>query len=140
MDAQWAGSRTAYARSWMSAPTLWWISWVYSSYRSSGSRLKPEQFVQVLPRLRRDRHHRHSQLFGQPRDVYLVAFLAGLVHEVQRHDQRAFQLQQLYRQVHVALYIGGVDYVDDGVRRLFPFAGSDDVVAGDYLLHGVRGQ
>ena len=53
-----------------------------------------------------------------PRHVDVVAVLLHLVHKVERYDHRPLQLQKLGGQVEVALNVGGVDDVDDGVGPL----------------------
>ena len=61
--------------------------------------------------------------------------LFDLVHKIQGNDHGAFQLQQLGRQVQIALNIGGVHNIDDGVRVL-----AHDEVPGHDLLHGIGRQ
>ena len=90
------------------------------------------QLVNALPRLGRDRHDGDAEALAQAFNVDAVAALLHLVHEVQRHDHRPLQLQQLHGQIEVALQIRGVDDVDDGVGRL-----PDDEIARDDLLHRI---
>ena len=65
----------------------------------------------------------------------MVAVLLHLVHKVERYDHRPLQLQKLGGQIEVALNLGGVDDVDDGVGTL-----PHDEVPGNNLLHGVGGE
>ena len=76
-----------------------------------------------------------AELTAQLRDVDLVAVLADNVHHVDGDDHGDAKLGQLGGQVEVALEVGAVDDVQDGVRAL-----RDQVVQGDDLFHGVRGQ
>ena len=62
---------------------------------------------------RRDRHNRHAKLLLQSVDVDGATIGVDLVHHVQRHNHRNAQLQELHRQVEVALNVGGVHNVDD---------------------------
>ena len=62
-----------------------------------------------------DRDDRDTQPLRELFDVDAVAAGAHLVHHIQRQDHRDVQLHQLQGQVEVALQVGGVDDVDDGV-------------------------
>ena len=70
-----------------------------------------------------------AQLGAQLLQVDLVAVLAHQVDHVHSHDHRDAQLDQLGGQVQVALDVGAVHDVEDGVRLLI-----DQVVAGHHLL------
>ena len=94
-----------------------------------------EQRVDILPRAGGDGNDRHPQHLGESGAVDLVPVLLRLVHEVEGDDHGPLQLQKLHRQVEVALDIGGVHNVDDGVGML-----AHDEVPGHDLLHGVGGQ
>lgn len=62
-----------------------------------------------------------------------LLFLRNVEH-VERHDAGNTQLQQLQRQVEVALEVGGVDHVDQQVRVT-----AQNVVAGNLLIErGLR--
>ena len=84
---------------------------------------------------RRDLHDLAAELAAQLCDVDLVAVLADDVHHVDGDDHGDAKLGQLGGQVEVALEVGAVDDVQDGVRAL-----RDQVVPGDDLFHRVRGQ
>ena len=82
-----------------------------------------------------DLHDLAAQLAGQLLDVDLVAVLADHVHHVHGDDHGNAQLRQLGGQVQVALQVGAVDDVQDGVGAL-----ADQVIPGHHLLQGVGGQ
>ena len=94
-----------------------------------------QQLLHVLAGAGGDGDDRHPQRPGQARHVDFVPVLEHLVHKVQGDDHGALQLQELGGEVEVALDIGGVDDVDDGVRAL-----AHDEVPGHDFLHGVGGQ
>ena len=87
------------------------------------------QLVNALVFRGGDRYDRHAQQLLQRVDHDGAAVGADLVHHVQRQHQRDVQLHQLHRQVKVALNIGRIYDVDDGVR-----VGVEQKVAGDDLL------
>ncbi len=72
---------------------------------------------------------------GQLRDVDLIAVLADHVHHVDGDHHGDAQLGQLRGQVQVALQVGAVDDVQDGVGAL-----GDQVVTGYDFLQRVGGQ
>ena len=80
-------------------------------------------------------HHRDAQLPAHPLHVHGAAVGPDLVHHVQGQHHGHPQLQQLQRQVQVALDVGGVHDVDDAVGFLV-----EDVVPGDDLLGRVNGE
>ena len=82
-----------------------------------------------------DLHDLAAQLAGQLLDVDLVAVLANHVHHVHGDDHGDAQLRQLGGQIQVALQVGAVDDVQDGVGAL-----ADQVIPGYHLLQGVGGQ
>ena len=53
-----------------------------------------------------------------PLHVDLVPLCLRLVVDVEGHDHRDAQLQELHRQVEVPLQVGGVHHVDDQVGAL----------------------
>ena len=82
-----------------------------------------------------DLHDLAAQLAGQLLDVDLVAVLADHVHHVHGDDHGNAQLRQLGGQIQVALQVGAVDDVQDGVGAF-----ADQVIPGHHLLQGVGGQ
>ena len=74
-----------------------------------------------------------AQLTGQLLDVDLVAVLLDDIHHVDGDDDRDAQLGQLRGEVEVALEVGAVDDVQDGIRAL-----RDQIVTGDDFLQRVR--
>ena len=74
-----------------------------------------------------------AQLTGQLLDVDLVAVLLDDIHHVDGDDDRDSQLGQLRGKVEVALEVGAVDDVQDGIRAL-----RDQIVTGDDFLQRVR--
>ena len=62
--------------------------------------------------------NRHAQQALEQVDVHGAAVGRHLVHHVERDDHGAVELHKLQRQVEVALDIGGIDDVDDGVGML----------------------
>ena len=81
---------------------------------------------------RRDLEHGHAEALGELGGVDLVSALGKKVAHVQADDDRAAGLEHLRGEVEVALEVGHVDEVDEGVGALI-----DDVVAGHDLLGGV---
>ena len=77
----------------------------------------------------------HAQQALEQVDVYGAAIGGHLVHHVERDDHRTVKLHELQCQVQVALDVGGVNDVDDGVRTLV----EDELTAHD-LLACVRRQ
>ena len=77
----------------------------------------------------------HAQQALEQVDVYGAAVGGHLVHHVERDDHRTVKLHELQCQVQVALDVGGVNDVDDGVRTLV----EDELTAHD-LLACVRRQ
>ena len=82
-----------------------------------------------------DLHHLAAQLGGQLLHVDLVAVLADQVHHVHGHHNGQAQLQQLGGQVQVALDVGAVHDVQDGVGLLL-----HQIAAGHNLFQGVGAQ
>ena len=82
-----------------------------------------------------DGNHRDAQEALQPVDVHGAAVGRELVHHVKRQHHGAVELHELEREVEVPLYVGGVDYVDDGIG-----VGVQDELAAHDLLAGVGRQ
>ena len=82
-----------------------------------------------------DLQDRAAEALGQGGSVDDVAALLQQVAHVEAHDDGTAGLEQLRGQVEVALQVGHVHEVDQGVGALV-----DHVVAGDDLLGGVRGE
>ena len=76
-----------------------------------------------------------AQLFAQLLQVDLIAVLTDQVDHVDSHDHGDAQLDQLGGQVQVALDVGTIDDVQDGIRLL-----ADQIAAGDDLFQSVRRQ
>ena len=76
-----------------------------------------------------------AQLGAQLLQVDLIAVLADEVDHVDRHDHGDAQLDELSGQVQVALDVGAVNDVQDGVGLLL-----DQVSTGDDLFQSVRRQ
>ena len=70
----------------------------------------------TLPLRRRDRHDGDAQRIAHLLHVDRAAVGAHLVHHVQRQHHRHAQLEQLQREIEVALDVRGIDDVDDAVR------------------------
>ena len=91
------------------------------------------QLVHALVLRRRDRHDRHAQHALHRVDVHRAAVAGQLVHHVQRHDHRHVHLQQLHRQIQIALDVRRVDDVDDGLGLSLQHE-----IARDELLARIR--
>ena len=65
-----------------------------------------------------DLHRLTAQLCAQLLQVDLIAVLAHQIDHVHSHDHRDAQLDQLGGQVEVALDVGAIDDVQDGVGLL----------------------
>ena len=88
--------------------------------------------LEALSLLGGNGHHRRAE---QPRKGLAVGVDAAplqLVHEVEGDDHGALQFHQLQREIEVALDVGGVDDVQNHVRRVL-----GDEVAGDVFLDGI---
>ncbi len=79
----------------------------------------------------RDRHDRTAEPLRQHVGVDDDVPGAGDVDHGQRHDQRPAELDELCREVQIALDVGGIDDVQEHVGRAF-----ERVVAGDALVEG----
>ena len=101
-----------------------------------GQRPRPLRRVQPALVLQGgDLHHLAAQGPAQPLQVDLVAVLPHQVDHVHRHHHRKAQLNELGGEVEVALDVGAVHNIQDGVRLLL-----HQIVPGHHLLQGVRGQ
>ena len=94
-----------------------------------------QQLLNILSRPGGDGDNGHAQGTGQSLHVDLVPMPLHLVHKIQCDHHRPLQLQQLGGKVQIALDIGGVNDVNDGVGPL-----PHDEVPGHDLLHGIGGQ
>ena len=79
--------------------------------------------------------NRHAQQALEQVDVYGATVGGHLVHHVERDDHGAIELHKLQRQVQIALDVGGVDDIDDGIGMLVK-----DKLAAHNLLARVRRQ
>ena len=79
-----------------------------------------------------DLHHLAAQLTGQLCHIDLVTGLAHHVHHVDGHHHRDAKLGKLRGQVKVALQVGTVDDVQNGIRALV-----DQVVTGHHFLQRI---
>ena len=79
--------------------------------------------------------NRHAQQALEQVDVHGAAVGRHLVHHVERDNHGTIELHKLQRQIQVALDVGGVDDVDDGVGMLVK-----DKLTADNLLACVRRQ
>ena len=108
---------------------------VVGLYRNSHVHLlmsDAEHLPHILTRAGRDRDDRYAKGLGEPCHIDLIPVLLHLVHKVERNDHRPLQLQKLGREIQIALDVGGVYNIDDGVGFF-----SHDEIPGHDLLHGV---
>ena len=82
---------------------------------------------------RGDFHHAAAQLTRKLIDADNVAVFLDDVHHVDRDNHRDSQLGQLGGQVQVALEVGAVDDIQDGIRPVV-----DQVIARHHLFERVR--
>ena len=83
----------------------------------------------------RDHHDRAAELLGQLGGVDLVAVLLDQVGHVEGDDYGQTGLDNLKRQVQVALEVGGIDDLDDNVGLA-----AHEVIARALLLGAVGGK
>ena len=95
---------------------------------SHGDRLI-HQLAHALALCGGDRYDRDAERGAHLLHVDGTAVGTDLIHHVQRQHHRYPQLEQLKRQVQIALDVGGVHNVDHAVRLLI-----EDKIAGDDLL------
>ena len=81
----------------------------------------------------RDRYHRHPQHVFHPVYIDSPAVSGHLIHHVQGNYHGDPHLQELYRKIHVPLYVCSVHYVDDGGRPVL-----QNEISGYDLLTGIR--
>ena len=82
---------------------------------------------------RGDLHHPAAQLPGKLLHVDLIAVLLHDVHHIDSHHHRDPQLGQLGGEVQVALQVGAVHDIEDGIGAL-----TQQVVPGHHLLQSIR--
>ncbi|MPM78768.1 hypothetical protein SDC9_125780 [bioreactor metagenome] len=98
-------------------------------------RRRLQQLLNVVPGAGGDGNDRHAQLGGKPGAVDHISVALHLVHKVQGDHKGALQLQQLGGEVKIALQVGGVHDVNNGVGML-----PHDKISGHDLLNGIGGQ
>ena len=74
-----------------------------------------DKFVHALALERGRLDHRAAQALRELRHIDLVAVFAHEIHHVERHDHRKAQVEDLRRQIKVALEVRGVHEVDHDV-------------------------
>ena len=94
-----------------------------------------EQLLDTLVLKSRDHHDRTAELLGQLVGVDLVTVLLDQVGHVEGDDHGQAGLDNLKRQVQVALEVGGVDHLDDNIGLA-----THEVVARALLLGAVGGK
>ena len=94
-----------------------------------------EQLRDALVLKSRDHHDRAAELLGELVGVDLIAVLLDQVGHVEGDDHGKTGLDDLKRQVQVALEVGGVDYLDDDIGLA-----AHEVIARALLLGAVGGK
>ena len=94
-----------------------------------------EQLLDTLVFKGRDHHDRATELLGQLVGVDLVAVLLDQVGHVEGDDHGQAGLDNLKRQVQVALEVGGIDHLDNDIGLA-----AHEVVARALLLGAVGGK
>ena len=94
-----------------------------------------EQLLDALVLKSRDHHDRATELLGQLVRVDLIAVLLDQVGHVEGNDHGQAGLDNLKRQVQVALQVGGVDHLDDDIGLA-----AHEVIARALLLGAVGGK
>ena len=102
---------------------------------SSGLLNLIEQLRDALVLKSRDHHDRAAELLGELVGVDLVAVLLDQVGHVEGDDHGQTGLDNLKRQVQVALEVGGVDHLDDDIGLA-----AHEVIARALLLGAVGGK
>ena len=102
---------------------------------SSGLLYLLEQLLDALVLKGRDHHDRTAELLGQLGGVDLVAVLLDQVGHVEGNDHGQAGLDDLKRQVQVALEVGGIDHLDNDIGLA-----AHEVVARALLLGAVGGK
>ena len=94
-----------------------------------------EQLLDTLVLKGRDHHDRAAELLGELVRVDLVAVLLDQVGHVEGDDHGQAGLDNLKRQVQVALEVGGIDHLDDNIGLA-----AHEVIARALLLGAVGGK
>ena len=94
-----------------------------------------EQLLDALVLKGRDHHDRAAELFGELGGIDLVAVLLDQVGHVEGNDHGQAGLDNLKRQIQVALQVGGVDHLDDDIGLA-----AHEVIARALLLGAVGGK
>ena len=94
-----------------------------------------EQLLDTLVLKSRDHHDRAAELLGQLVRVNLIAVLLDQVGHVEGNDHGQAGLDNLKRQVQVALEVGGIDDLDDNIGLA-----AHEVIARALLLGAVGGK
>ena len=94
-----------------------------------------EQLLDALVLKGRDHHNRAAELLGKLVRVDLVAVLLDQVGHVEGDDHGQAGLDDLKRQVQVALEVGGIDNLDDNIGLA-----AHEVIARALLLGAVGGK
>ena len=94
-----------------------------------------EQLLDTLVLKSRDHHDRAAELLGQLVGVDLVTVLLDQVGHVEGNDHGQAGLDNLKRQVQVALEVGGIDDLDDNIGLA-----AHEVIARALLLGAVGGK
>ena len=102
---------------------------------SSGLLNLLEKLLDTLVLKGRDHHDRAAELLGELVRVDLVAVLLDQVGHVEGNDHGQAGLDNLKRQIQVALEVGGVDNLDDNIGLA-----AHEVIARALLLGAVGGK
>ena len=94
-----------------------------------------EQLLDALVLKSGDHHDRATELLGELGCVDLVAILLDQIGHVEGNDHRQAGLDDLKRQVQVALQVGGIDHLNDDIGLA-----AHEVVARALLLGAVGGK
>ena len=94
-----------------------------------------EELLDALVLKGRDHHDRATELLGQLFSVDLIAVLLDQVGHVEGNDHRQAGLDDLKRQVQIALEVGGIDNLDDDIGLA-----AHEVIARALLLGAVGGK
>ena len=102
---------------------------------SSGLLNLLEQLLDALVLKSGDHHDRATELLGELGCVDLVAILLDQIGHVEGNDHRQAGLDDLKRQVQVALQVGGIDHLNDDIGLA-----AHEVVSRALLLGAVGGK
>ena len=94
-----------------------------------------EQLLNTLVLKGRNHHDRAAELLGQFGGVDLVTVLLDQIGHIEGNDHGQAGLDNLKRQVQVALQVGGVDHLDDNIGLA-----AHEVIARALLLGAVGGK